>query len=227
MVYLAQEGPSLQSLYFGVASNSHYTGVFFYPQVPFDNFLVGRQPANPHGCWVFWDFLKISPIAAVAYFSREGKRPGQVVIVRAAGGRAASAAPCASVGVAGLAAWGSAPRPLALARQLRCPLRGLLSGWVCGAPRPSSLRAFRLSASRVLSEGLGARPLALGSAAAALSGWVRVLGRPAPPPAAPAGCAVFAVLGVFPQGRCWSWALGRRARRSARPVPRLGRLPLG
>lgn len=41
-----------------------------------------------------------------------------------------------------MAAWGSAPRPLALARQLRCPLRGLLSGWVCGAPRPSSLRAF-------------------------------------------------------------------------------------
>lgn len=46
------------------------------------------------------------------------------------------------MGVAGLAAWGSAPRPLALARRLRCPLRGLLSGWVCGVPRPSSLRAF-------------------------------------------------------------------------------------
>lgn len=63
-------------------------------------------------------------------------------IVWAACGRAASAAPCASVGVAGLAAWGSAPRPLALARQLRCPLRGLRFGWVCGVPRPSSLRAF-------------------------------------------------------------------------------------
>lgn len=31
---------------------------------------------------------------------------------------------------------------LPLLARLRCPLRGLLSGWVCGAPRPSSLRAF-------------------------------------------------------------------------------------
>lgn len=121
--------------------------------------------------------LQLLPI----YQAKDRRFPPVMASYGQLGGRAASAAPFGPVVVAGLAARGSAPRPLGLARSVALPAPGFAGVGGCPARRVPPRC------------GLGGRP--------------------------PRVC--------WPLPWCWLLARGRRARRSARPVPRLGWVPLG